>query len=464
MAFQNIDITDALCRNVTDTRFNDIDEAVIENAKCRVIDVLGCATAGADAECNPELVNLIREWGGKPEASILIHGNKTVAHNAALVNSVMARSFDFESLGPLVDGRSYPAHISGTTVITAVTMAETHGISGKELLTALISGDNLTARIIAAESTGGLPPGWDSVGTTNSFGAAAIAARIMGLTAKQIKNSLGLVFNQMSGSMQNIWDGVPAFKLLQGLSSRNGIISAELAKAGWAGPDDPLFGKLGYFNLFAGGCGNPEILTKELGKKYYCDAHFKLYPCCAVSHAAVDCALYLANHYNLDYRKIKEAVLYVSRSGLNSFLSQPLDVGDFPHAGSAFNYKYHMATVLMNKSIKPEHFERRYVHSPEAINFMKKIRLEQLPGVERELLCAKIRVTMNSGEQYEKLIESPKGDPLGNPLTKDDIFNKFLSNLEFSKKIDSLKGKKLISLLDRLEELENINEVINLLT
>jgi len=102
--------------------------------------------------------------------------------------------------------------------------------------------------------------------------------------------------------------------------------------------------------------------------------------------------------------------------------------------------------------------------TPEAINFMKKIRLEQLPGVERELLCAKIRVTMNSGEQYEKLIESPKGDPLGNPLTKDDIFNKFLSNLEFSKKIDSLKGKKLISLLDRLEELENINEVINLLT
>ena len=361
----------------------------------------------------------------------------------------MARSFDFESLGPLVDGRSYPAHISGTTVITAVTMAETHGVSGKELITALISGDNLTSRIIAAESTGGLPPGWDSVGTTNTFGAAAIAGRIMGLTSKQIKNAIGLAFNQMSGSMQNIWDGVPAFKLLQGLSARNGIISAQLAKAGWAGPDDPLFGKLGYFNLFAGGCGNPEILTKELGKKYYCDAHFKLYPCCAVSHAAVDCAMFLANTYNIDFRKIKEAVLYVSKSGLNSFLSQPLDAIDFPHAGAAFNYKYHVATVLMNKAIKPEHFESSCVHSPEVKSFMEKIRLEQLPGVERELLCARIRVTMNSGEQYEKLVESPKGDPLGNPLTKNDILNKFISNLEFSKKIDSSKSKKLIQLLDQ---------------
>jgi 2-methylcitrate dehydratase PrpD len=464
MALQDIEITEALCRNVADTRFNDIDEAVIENAKTRIIDVLGCAVAGAYAECNPALVKLIRDWGGKPEASILIHGGKTVAHNAALANSVMARSYDFESLGPLVDGRSYPAHISGTTVITAVTMAEAHGISGRELLTALIAGDNLTARIVAAESTGGLPPGWDSVGTTNGFGAAVIAGRIMGLDIRKIKNALGLVFNQMSGSMQNIWDGVPAFKLLQGLSARNGIISAELANAGWAGPDDPLFGKLGYFKLFAGGCGNPEILTKDLGKKYFTDAHFKLYPCCAVSHAAVDCALFLANNYNLDYREIKKAVLYVSRSGLNSFLAQPLDAKDFPHAGSAFNYKYHVATVLMNKSIKPEHFESACVHSPEVIRFMDKIRLEQLQGVERELLCAKIIVTMDTGEQYEKLVESPKGDPLGNPLSRDEILNKFLSNLEFSKKIDTLKAKKLISLLDRLEELENINEVINLLT
>jgi 2-methylcitrate dehydratase PrpD len=262
----------------------------------------------------------------------------------------------------------------------------------------------------------------------------------------------------------DIWDGVPAFKLLQGLSARNGIISAGLAKAGWAGPDDPLFGKLGYFKLFAGGCGNPEILTKELGKRYFTDAHFKPYPCCAVSHAAIDCALFIANDCNIDYRKIKEAVLYVSRSGLNSFLSQPLDANDFPHAGSAFNYKYHVAIALMNKSIKPEHFESACVHSPEVKSFMEKIRLEQLPGVERELLCARIIVTMDTGEQYEKLVESPKGDPLGNPLSRDEILNKFLSNLEFSKKIDTLKAKILISLLDRLEELENINEVINLLT
>ena len=464
MPHKDNDITEALCKTTTNTCFEDLSESNIINAKNRIIDVLGCVAAGANAECNPGLVQLVKDWGGKAESSILVHGGKTVSHNAALVNSVMARSFDFEALGPLVDGRSIPAHISGTTVITAVAMAEAYGTSGKELIAALIAGDNLTARIIASESTGGLPPGWDSVGTANSFGATAIAAKIMGLNSVQLKNAIGLAFNQMSGSMQNIWDGVPAFKLLQGLSARNGIISAQLAKAGWAGPDDPLFGHLSYFNLFASGCGNKEILTKDLGKKYYCDAHFKLFPCCAVSHAAIDCALSLANSNNLDYRQIRDVVLYVAKSGLNSFLAQPLDVGDFPHAGSAFNYKYHVATALMRKSVKPEHFLSNHVNDPEVLGFMDKIRLEQLPGRDRELLCAKLKVTMNNGEEHETFTESPKGDPLGNPLLKDEIVDKFYANLEFSQKIDSDKGKRLLSLLDKLEEQENINQIINLLT
>lgn len=464
MPVKNMDITDALCRNVANTRFEDLDEAIVINAKNRIIDVLGCVAAGANAECNQGLIELIKDWGGKAESSILIHGGKTASHNAALANSVMARSFDFESLGPLVDGKCMPAHISGTTVITAVTMAEAYGISGKELITALLSGDNLTARIVASESTGGLPPGWDSVGTTNSFGSAAIASKIMGLDRVQIKNALGLVFNQMSGSMQNIMDGVPAFKLLQGLSARNGIISAQLAKTGWAGPEDPLFGKQGYFNLFSSGCGNPDILTKDLGKKYYSDAHFKIHPCCAVSHAAVDCAVFIANNHDFNHNDIDEIVLYVSTSGLKSFLAQPIEVEEITHIKAAFNYKYPVATALINKSLKPEHFSEENLKDPEIHNLINRIKLEQLPGVERELLCARLKVTMKNGDRYEKLTESPKGEPVGNPLSRKEIIGKFFSNLEYSKKIDRAKGEKLLSLLDKLEELKDITGVIEQLT
>ena len=45
-------------------------------------------------------------------------------------------------------------------------------------------------------------------------------------------------------------DATTAFKLQQGTSARNGIFSAQLAKAGWTGPSDALQGEFGTDFLF----------------------------------------------------------------------------------------------------------------------------------------------------------------------------------------------------------------------
>jgi len=109
-----------LTANVLETRFENFDQSTVENAKARIIDVIGCLIGGANAPGNSELIDLVRDWGGKEEATILIHGGKAPAHNVAMVDSIMARSFDFEPVSPLVDGTSMPGHISGTTVMTAM--------------------------------------------------------------------------------------------------------------------------------------------------------------------------------------------------------------------------------------------------------------------------------------------------------------------------------------------------------
>ena len=85
--------------NVLDTRFENFDQATLTSAKSRIIDVVGCLIGGANAAGNSVLIDLVKEWGGKEEATILAHGVKVPAHNAAMVNSVMARSFDFDPHG-----------------------------------------------------------------------------------------------------------------------------------------------------------------------------------------------------------------------------------------------------------------------------------------------------------------------------------------------------------------------------
>jgi 2-methylcitrate dehydratase PrpD len=101
---------------------------------------------------------------------------------AALVNCVMARSFDYEPVSPLVDGQSIPGHISGTTTMTALTIGDMQNVTGKELLTAMLVGDDMATRVLLAGEAGGTRRGLDHVGQANSFGATAITGRMIGLT------------------------------------------------------------------------------------------------------------------------------------------------------------------------------------------------------------------------------------------------------------------------------------------
>ena len=67
---------------------------------------------------------------------------------AAMINCLFGRSFDW---GPLViimeDGLRHASHNSETTVPTAITVGASRGIGGKELITALVAGDDLVARV-----------------------------------------------------------------------------------------------------------------------------------------------------------------------------------------------------------------------------------------------------------------------------------------------------------------------------
>ena len=116
-----------------------------------------------------------------------------------MLNSIMSRSFDYGVITPYIGERPGWAHIAETNVPTAITAAEWQGSSGKELLTALILGDDLTTRIAAA-STRAVSQGWDTPGTVNKFGAAAIAGKLMGLNEQQIISSFGIVLNQLAAA------------------------------------------------------------------------------------------------------------------------------------------------------------------------------------------------------------------------------------------------------------------------
>ena len=146
--FNGQETIEALSSNVLNTRFEDLDPAVVDNTKRRILDMIGCGIGGSNAPGNAVLAEMVGKWGGKGDATLLGYGYKAPADLAAMVNCIFGRSFDW---GPLViimdDGERHASHNSETTVLTAVTVGASKGISGKELITALVAGDDLVARV-----------------------------------------------------------------------------------------------------------------------------------------------------------------------------------------------------------------------------------------------------------------------------------------------------------------------------
>src|SRR4030042_2386154 len=86
---------------IHETRMGDIPPAALKTVKHQILAVLGTTIAGATAEGCETAVQLYRELGGKQEATILVHGGRIPAQDAAFVNGIMARARDFcDSMAP----------------------------------------------------------------------------------------------------------------------------------------------------------------------------------------------------------------------------------------------------------------------------------------------------------------------------------------------------------------------------
>lgn len=450
-----------LVRNIVETPFESFDSSTVDKARNRVIDVLGCLIAGANAPGCSIVKDLLQEWGGKKESTILVHGGKIPAHNAAMMNSIMARSYDFEPVGPFVDGRNTPGHISGTTVPTAIAAAEQRGRSGKSLLTALILGDDLASRINAATGFS-LDQGWDCVGTVNMFGATAIAGKLAELDERRMAHAFGIVLNQLGGTMQTFFDGVHAFKLLQGLAARAGIFSVALAAKGFTGVNDPLFSKYGYFTLYSRSCEG-DILTKNLGKEFYADNTFKPYPCCRANHAAIDCALTLVRSEKIKAEHIEEITVEIPPVEYDFAVGQPFRIREVPQIDASFNLQYCIADAFLRGSVRVEHFSEQAVRDPAIMDMISRIRLTKSAD-QGKSLAARITARTVKGNRYEVEVAVPKGDDLLAPLTPEEKRQKFMSNVEFSKTVPLRNAEKALGMLEKLEEVDDVSEITELLT
>jgi len=165
-------LTESLAGYWSSARYEDLPPEAVRLAKRFLIDTLAAGIAGAGTEV-PSIV-LDAVGGSSPTeagAASIVWGRSELlpAREAALVNGTSSHALELDDFGGC-------GH-SGAVVIPAV-CALASGSSGKAMLTAIIAGYDVAARVL--EGAGGYRAhndlGWHSSGTAGSFGAAATAS------------------------------------------------------------------------------------------------------------------------------------------------------------------------------------------------------------------------------------------------------------------------------------------------
>src|SRR5207247_11261766 len=97
------------------------------------------------------------------------------------------------------------------------------------------------------------------------FGAAASAAKLLGLSRSAVTHALGIAASMSAGIRVNF--GSMTKPLHAGRAAENGVVAVELASRGFTAGDDPLDGEWGFFQVHGRGADLARIVS-TLGKPY----------------------------------------------------------------------------------------------------------------------------------------------------------------------------------------------------
>jgi 2-methylcitrate dehydratase PrpD len=211
-----MDASYLFAKNFANTKYEDLSSEVVEATKKEILDLLGVALGGANQPGATHVCELMKEWGGKEESSIIGSKQKVPAPNAAQANATMAHALDFDDVH---EAAVMHPGIASIPVVLAVGEAQGN-LSGKEFITSTALGVDMMCRLALATTPGKSPIelGWHLTSLFGFMGSAAVAARVMHLDEEKIVDAIGIGYHQCAGN--GLKDSVPDLPLREALRRR----------------------------------------------------------------------------------------------------------------------------------------------------------------------------------------------------------------------------------------------------
>ncbi len=265
----------------------------LDIARLSVYDCLAVAIAGAQEPVSRAVRELVRSEAGTPQASAFGLAQRVPARAAALLNGAVAHALDYDDTH-----FDFVGHPSVAVLPAALAVAEQLQVNGRALLEAFLTGVEVTCRVGGWLGRPHYNAGFHQTATSGAFGAAAAAARLLGLDAERASHALGLAATRASGLKCQF--GTMAKPFHAGMAASAGVEAAMLAAQGFIARPDAIECAGGFAATHGApqGCmddpfaGLPETLR-------FVDVQHKFHACCHGTHPALEALKTLRDRHGL---------------------------------------------------------------------------------------------------------------------------------------------------------------------
>ena len=435
------------------TRFSDLTDEAVARTKVYVLDSLGVGIAGSSVEGGEALMRVAAGWGA---STVPVWGRsaRLSAPAAAFMNAWQMHNQEYDCLheGAVV-------HAMATTLPAALAAAaQLGGISGAELIAAVVVGTDIAAGLGLASRAGFR---FFRPGTAGGFGAMAAAGRILGLSRAQLEAGFAWQLAQVSGTMQAHTEGSPILPVQLAFNARAALQSCELAMLGFLPAQAVFEGPYGYLPLFEGTYELQPVLD-SLGRDWRI-AHFshKPFPAGRATHGGIEGVMALCG----EHRFAAADVMGIE------VLAPPLIVrlvGRPPNAAAGASYArlcmgYAVAKVLQHGAPDLSHFRGDALADPETFRLAALVETKDDGNPDPNALAPQtVIVHLRNGRALRWRCETMLAHP-ARPLTGEQHLAKFHRCLTFAAEpLAPDTAERLIAVVDRLETLPDIGVLTDL--
>jgi len=203
-----------------------------------------------------------------------------------------------------------------------------------------------------------------------------------------------------------------------------------------------------------GGWGERLDLTKMI---------FKRYPSCWSTTSSIDAILGIVRDKGLAPEDVDRIDITMTPNPYK-LVGHPFEVGDNPRVNAQFNVRYCLASALLRKGLRLEHFDEHAIRELGITDIIDRIDVTADSELEKQGHNAAImRVKTKHGSNYEKIVRLPRGGP-ESPLTREAHIERFNNCFGYARKsLPQENAERILSMVSQLEELPDIFTLIPLL-